>query len=47
MMPSLEIVTQAVSTTMHQHTSQILLLEVFLLCAVPQLVERIGLSPLD
>jgi len=45
MMPSPEVVTQTVSTTVHQHTSKVFLLEVLLLCTVSQLVKCESLSP--
>ena len=45
--PSLEIVAQSVSATMHKHASEVFLLKIFLLGPVPQLVKCESLSTLD
>lgn len=46
-MPSLEIMAQSVSATMHKHASEVFLLKIFLLGPVPQLVKCESLSTLN
>jgi hypothetical protein len=44
--PSLEVVTQAVSATMHEHATQVFFFKVLLLSTVTQLVKNPSLSSL-
>lgn len=45
--PSLEIVAQSVSATMHKHASKVFFLKIFLLGSVSQLVKGESLSTFD